>query len=1027
MTAKKTTYRTKEKGTSQSPEFNDSIESLRNEAVSLILETSGIGMMLWDFETGHLSWDERICEFWGVKPGTPPSKELFFKAIHPDDHECVRKQVEEVSIKKPGIHSIQYRVKGINSGVERWLQVNNRLYFRENKPAGLIGIASDITAFKKASRELEAEESKFKNVFESANAGKSITRISGELNVNKAFCDILGYTEEELKNIKWQEITPPEEVPVLEEMMKPVLNGEKDSVRFTKRYIHKNGSYIWSDVSVVLHRDKHGRPDYYITTMIDITDLKKTEITLQNSEEKFSILFNKASLPAALSNAPKFEFADANDAWIELFGFKLDEIIGKTSEDLGISRDQDHRSTVIKELQKKKSIRNMEQVLYKKSGEAMTVLTNIDYLKIGEDEFALTSLQDITEKKKAETLLKDSEQRFSSMFRLSPFPISLSKMEDSKFTEVNDAWCRFTGFKKEEVIGKTVEELGILDPENRELIGRELGEKKSVKGLELTIQTKDGKIKNLLTYLEPLSIGSDVFVMNIIVDITDQKKAELSLKESEERYRNLLEMAPIGIAVHSEGKVVFTNPAGARLLGVNSPRELIGKSIFEIIHPDHMEKSRQRIGRMLAGEKGLYPAEDIYRKVNGESLHVEVMATMITYEGKPAVQVLVSDISERKKAREELILAKEKAEESDRLKTAFLQNISHEIRTPMNGILGFANLLHDAYLSLEKRENYLKIINESGERMLITINDIIEMSKLQTGQMIPRSDTADVTKIIDSIYNFYLQKAREKNLTIRKYTEDSQQVIVETDKTKLEAILNNLIENALKFTDKGSIEFGYRIVNADLEFFVSDSGIGIPDDMKEMVFERFAQVDPIRDSDMPGMGLGLAISKAYTELLGGKIWVEPGKETGSVFYFTIPFKMTTPEKVTEESVFETDLNGLNILIAEDDMMNMELFSELFESTGATILKAYTGKEAVQLAENTVKLDLILMDIKMPDLDGYSALAMIKTIKPDIPVIAQTSYAMSNDRERALKSGFDEYISKPIDFNELIAKIRKLIA
>jgi len=395
---------------------------------------------------------------------------------------------------------------------------------------------------------------------------------------------------------------------------------------------------------------------------------------------------------------------------------------------------------------------------------------------------------------------------------------------------------------------------------------------------------------------------------------------------------------------------------------------------------------------------------------------------------------------EIEKRTREILLALEKAKESDRLKSAFLANVSHEIRTPLNGILGFAEILKEQDLSGEQQQEYLSIIEKSSARMLNTINDIVDLSKIESGQIKVSVSEINVNKLIKDIYAFFKPEAEQKGLQIRcKNALPANEAIIITDKDKLFDILSNLIKNAIKFTNSGSIEIGYNIVEAShaetlhatslMEFYVCDTGIGIPPDQLEFIFERFRQGSESLNKKFQGSGLGLAISKAYVEILGGKIWVESEVGKGSVFYFTIP---TVPE-LKEESFFknvvlpngtESLIRNLKILIAEDDDGSAIFLKVAVRMFSKEVIRVRTGIEAIESCHNNPDFDLVMMDIQMPEMDGLEATRQIRKFNTDVVIIAQTAFALSGDNEKVIEAGCNDYISKPIKKELLMELIQR---
>jgi len=395
---------------------------------------------------------------------------------------------------------------------------------------------------------------------------------------------------------------------------------------------------------------------------------------------------------------------------------------------------------------------------------------------------------------------------------------------------------------------------------------------------------------------------------------------------------------------------------------------------------------------------------------------------------------LEQEIEQRKQAELELIEALKRAEESDGLKSAFLANMSHEIRTPMNGILGFAELLKEPDLTGEQQQEYIKIIEKSGARMLNIINDIIDISKIESGQMKATLLETNINEQLEFIYKLFNREVEQKGLQLSlKKVLLPPESIVETDREKLYAILTNLVKNSIKYTSKGFIEFGCDIVENGrglfLQYFVKDTGIGIPKNRHDAIFERFIQVDVVDKMARQGAGLGLAISKAYVEMLGGKIWIESEEGKGSTFWFTIPYLPVSKNgfNIGQEilaPIEENQIKKLKILIAEDDKSSSQLISIIIRKIAGEIIIVENGTEAVRACFENPDTDLILMDIQMPIMDGYEATRQIRQFNTDVIIIAQTAFALCGDNEKAIEAGCNDYVSKPIKTSNLLNLISK---
>ncbi len=380
----------------------------------------------------------------------------------------------------------------------------------------------------------------------------------------------------------------------------------------------------------------------------------------------------------------------------------------------------------------------------------------------------------------------------------------------------------------------------------------------------------------------------------------------------------------------------------------------------------------------------------------------------------------------------ELTKAKEKAEESDKLKSAFLHNMSHEIRTPMNAIVGFSQLLINCYNDKEKLELFSGIINQRCDDLLVIIDEILDIAKIESGQLNISIEKCNLSSLFDELQTVFKEhQSQIEKQHIRFSLQagcDVSKLVVATDKVKLKQIFTNLLENAFKFTDEGSVEGGcITDSNNDLVFYVADTGIGIPVEKQQVIFDRFIQLQQNPDRIYGGAGLGLSIVKGLVTLLGGRIWLESELGKGTCFYFTIPLH---PEIVAEHEPVNLQkdentglLKGKTILVVEDDTYNAEYINEVLSNSGSNIIHARFGKEAVEIADS-LQLDLVLMDIGLPDINGYEVTRQIKQQHPDLKIIAQTAYAASEDKQKSIESGCVDYISKPLKSKTLLSVMNR---
>ena len=530
-------------------------------------------------------------------------------------------------------------------------------------------------------------------------------------------------------------------------------------------------------------------------------------------------------------------------------------------------------------------------------------------------------------------------------------------------------------------------------------------------------------------------IGGSCFGSNI----TSRKLAEMELIEAKEKAEKneaqlnaILENSPTGFAINkiSTGVVTYVNNAFAQAYHIPIEKCSRVSTFFEHVYGDQKELGNKIWSDVTSEDPArmkwnLVPIIDKQTKathyVSASNIILRKLDLMIS---------TVMDITSQVENERDLKFAVEKAEESDRLKSAFLANMSHEIRTPMNGILGFTDLLKEPKLTGDEKDHYIGIIERSGNRLLNTVNDLIDFSKIEAGQMKIKVSNVSINELVEQLFTFFKVEAQKKGLQLFLDTACLiENFHVNSDKEKIYSILTNIIKNAIKYTQNGKIEFGCELINNNLQFYVKDTGQGISTDRLEVIFHRFIRGGSDNEAFTEGSGLGLSISKAYVEMLGGKIWVESEVGVGSIFYFTIPYneneELSNKHKgIITEEISKSQIEKLKILIVEDDEVAHSLLSIFIKDISNEVLHAQNGVRAVELCRNNPDIDLILMDIYMPEMNGYDATMKIRAFNKKVVIISQTAYALAGDREKSLEAGCNAYISKPIIKNELMALIRQ---
>ncbi len=648
-------------------------------------------------------------------------------------------------------------------------------------------------------------------------------------------------------------------------------------------------------------------------------------------------------------------------------------------------------------------------------------------------------------KQKAE----ESEVQFRNLFENAADAIFIAEIESGLILDANLAAEKLLQLSHTEIVGIHQSK---LHPEGQEQYYNDRFKKyyegaigsKPVGLVESVVARSDGSKVAVEVLASEVTHQGKRCLMGIFRDITNRKKAEAELLKAKEAAEEnnasitaILEGTNDSIwAFNKSYEILYINPVFQRDF-LQSFGILLepGINLVDALPNELKPFWKPRYDRVLANEQFL--VEDAVPTNNG-MLYIQVKFNPIIKKGQVVGgSCFGSDITFRKHSELELLKAKEKAEESDRLKSAFLQNMSHEIRTPMNSIMGFSNLLVENYRNRQVVERYSKIINNSCSDLLEIINDILDISKIESGQLAVNEEECNVVELFAELQIFFAeQQVRLKKeyiaLTYNFQSEPSY-ALIKTDKVKLKQILINLIDNAFKFITSGFIEFGCWFEKNQLHFYVSDTGVGIPSDKQDIIFERFSQLHHRSLKNIGGAGLGLSIARGLSGLLGGRMWIESpskvpisGKEVATTFHFTIKYVKAVPEKLAPQitNVFdESYFANKTLLIVEDDAYNALYLNEILANTGFNIISTEYAEEAIEIA-STQMVDLILMDIRLPDLSGYEATHAILRNKPGMRIIAQTAYAAQDERQKALDAGCLDYIAKPIKRDLLLKLISK---
>jgi len=943
-------------------------------------------------------------------------------------------------------------------------------------------IIRDIDENVKITKDLLYREEKYKKFSELAQEAIIIHQNGIAIDVNLAFQKLFGYSKSEIIGVNAIDlIATKDSKKVIQKKAKLAVATSYEAIGFKK-----DGTKIPVEIEARLIDKKN---NIRVALIRDLTQRKQNEI----ENEKLSIAVEQSSNSIVITDA-KGLIEYVNPKFTEVTGYTQKEVLGKNPR---VLKSGNQTTKFYKNLWKTiSSGKTWKGEFHNKTKKGKLIWEHaiispirnvegkiINYLGIKED---ITNKIESEEKlKNAYTKLENNKNYLSNILKTANEGFWI--VDDKTITiDVNAKLCELLGYSSDYIIGRSIFEF--VDKKNIQIFKNQIAlrEKGIASTYEIELQTAKGKNINCLFKTSPIfnaqgeHDGSFALVTDITAFKETQKKLEkrnlelhklseelaeknVALVESQKKYKSLFEQSPISIwevdfskmikllqtknldikqlknYIESDNdffneivnniNVVKINRRTKELFGISSINEL-ASHLLKDNKTNLLNTLKNMLSAILSGERDISFETSF---INTENIKISAIIKAEIKENDSAI-VSVINITSLKNAKLKLEEAKEKAEESNKLKTEFINNMSHEIRTPMNGILGFSELLNNPELSSSKRQYYTNIIQNSGKQLLHVIDDILEISRLGTKQVKFNKEEVNLNELMFELFSIFDIKAKENKTPLYlKNGLSEKESFIYSDKAKLFKVLSNLLENALKFTNKGYINFGYNLVDNNLEIYVEDSGIGIHKEKQLVIFERFAQGGADNKRNTSGLGLGLSIAKENTEIIGGKITVQSQLGKGSKFIISIPYTpVFKPKKVAafKENVKPNSNSKNGILIVEDEEINY-LFIEILlrEKLEVTcdIYHAKDGQEAIEMCKRYPFLQLVLMDINMPVLNGYKATKVIKKLNPNLPIIAQTAYATFNDKQKALESGFDGYISKPIlkrDLQQILSKYFK---
>lgn len=925
------------------------------------------------------------------------------------------------------------------------------------------------------------ENEKLLRIIDNANLGTWEWNIqTGETTFNEQWVEIVGYTLEELSPVSietWAKLSHPDDLKKSNEKLNAHFSGKTAQYQCEARMRHKNGQWVWVlDTGKVTQWTEEGKPLLMSGVHQEITERKQAELQLNKKLETEKLLSEISSdfihtTDIDASIIESFAKLGAITQASRIYLFMLDAEEGTMSNTHewcteGVSAEKDNLQNLplsifpwwMKKLYNKEIIdipdvskmlpeaKAEQEILDSQNIKSVLVLPVYVANKLKgfvgfdnvlsvcpwseKDSEFLSLLVDILSnaivRKLNEEELHNNYNNLRNYFNLNTDFVTILNGK-GEIVKVNSQVIERLGYAEEELMGQSV--LLLHPPEVREEAARIVEDMLNDKrgSCPLPVITKDGKRILVETIAKKGLWDGKPAIFGISKDISE-------LKLSEEKFSKIFQSSPEITCLSSvnTGEYIEVNKAFYTKLGY-TPEEVIGKQVYSLIKME--KKIRDKVIAEFKEKGYVQNIETIIYTKQGKPLNVILSASIIQILDKAYNLTIASDITENVKYKQELIKAKEKAEESDRLKSAFLATMNHELRTPLNHVLGFSDLIPDM-TDDESIKEFAGLIHKSGSNLLNIIEDIFDLAMVEQSEIKIREDVVFIrdiyTELKKELQEVLSESNKNDNIRLKSKIDSSiaiRQII--TDMPKLTQVMSNIIKNAVKFTHNGEISLSLMLAEDNyLSIKVKDTGIGIPKEKLQLIFDFFRQGDDTHTRKYGGVGIGLAISQRIANAMGGTIKVESELDMGSEFTFSFPTtiieeNMINPEK--ENTSFTLpDLSGKSILIVEDDTIGMGMIINMLKPSKCKIVNAVNGQEALETIKINPDIDIILMDLKMPVMDGFEATRAIRKEFPDLPIIALTAYSLQKDKKKALHAGCNDIITKPINKEIIFKKLQNFL-
>ncbi|MFO7817027.1 MAG: PAS domain S-box protein [Desulfovibrionales bacterium] len=967
--------------------------------------------------------------------------------VHPDDLPRIIEELKSFVHRMDDGRKAEYRYRR-KDGSYVWLETIGKLISESDfgSPGKILFNTRDISDRKQADDALRESEVRFRSIYENTSVGFAHVSLDFKImSANRAYCNMLGYREEELVGKHLREITHADSLEENIHKQEELAAGRIDHYRIEKKFIHKKGQTIHAILDANLIRDAAGKGIYFIGSAVDITAIEQTQKELLKSRKLLRDMEKVSKV-----GGWEYEVQTGRLTWTE-GTYRIHAVSPRDFDPNNVPRniqfyapeDQAAINKALKEAVELGISYDLELGFTNAAGEQLCVRT------IGEPEQengrvvrVYGNIMDVTERKDMERSLAHSHYLMRYVIEHANSAVAVHDKE-FRYMYVSQSYLDQFRVKEKEVLGRHHYEVFPHLPRKWKDVHQRALRGEVTRAERDPFYRRDGSLEWTSWECRPWyemdnSIGGFIVYTEIV---TDQVREEEALRESEKRFRALLEdVEMVAVQSYDENRrVIFWNKASEILYGY-SRKEALGAKLEDLIIPECMRAEvvrniynwREKGGNIPAGELEL-------RHKDGSPVPVYTSHVMQEKSnGEKELFCIDVDLTEVKKANDQLVRAKEKAEAANKAKSEFLANMSHEIRTPLNGIMGMHQLLRTTVLDAEQSE-YLGMAQNASRRLTRLLSDILDLSRIESGKMEIKEEEIIPEEIRQSVEDVFRHTCRENNNNLRVTLDTDIPAKLLGDYTRLTQILFNLAGNALKYTRHGEIGLqvsclpGRKPGKCRLLFVVEDNGIGIPEDKIDQVFETFTQAG---DADSPyarqfeGAGLGLPLVKRLVHLMGGNLSLASQPGTGTVVYVSLPFKLPDDRrqelgsKEREGTSFR--IQGQRMLVVDDEPVTRLYIRRLLEKQGVEVSVVGNGEQAVDMLGKE-DFDCVLMDVQMPVMDGVEATKKIRSSNlgfKNIPIIALTAYAMSGDRKKFLEAGMDDYLAKPVEKDKLFAVLEK---